>query len=410
MTAPAIVVEGLVKSYQLRVPQPHGPARRVEKRALDGVSFTVGEGEVLGIIGANGAGKSTLLKILSRITAPTAGRAVVHGRVASLLEVGTGMHPDMTGRENLYLNGALLGLSRADVTARLPQILDFAGVGDYLDTPIKRYSSGMRLRLAFAVGAHLAAEVMIVDEVLAVGDAAFQDRCLGAMRDGTRSGRTTLFVSHNMPVVENLCDRVIWLHDGRIVQDGPAEQVVRAYLGQAVARAGARADLAPPDAAAAAGFLAAAVAGPGGGPPVQGGDVEVRARIAVRRPVPGLKVRIALTTLEGHPVCNLTSADVRQAWDLGPGTYDVRIRLGEARLMPQTHKVSLWLYTQTGTIEVLDARPEALTFTPIEADVLGTGCRMLADRGVTWFPVEFELAPAAALEQPVTVAAGVARP
>jgi lipopolysaccharide transport system ATP-binding protein len=404
MTPPAIVAEGLVKSYQLRVPQPHGPARRVEKRALDGVSFTVSKGEVLGLIGSNGAGKSTLLKILSRITSPTAGRALVYGRVASLLEVGTGMHPDMTGRENVYLNGALLGLSRADVTARLPQILEFAGVGDYLDTPIKRYSSGMRLRLAFAVGAHLAAEVMIVDEVLAVGDAAFQDRCLGAMRDGTRDGRTTLFVSHNMPVVENLCDRVLWLQDGRVVLDGPAQEVVRAYLGQAVARAGARAELAP-DLAAAAGFLEATVAGADGRPPVQGGDVVIEARIAVRRPVPGLKVRIALSTLEGHPVCNLNCDDVRQAWDVGPGTYDVRIRLREARLMPQIHKVSLWLYTGAGLTEVLDERPEALTFTPLEADVLGTGCRMLADRGVTWFPVEFDLAPAVAEpERPAVLA------
>ncbi|HYH45019.1 MAG TPA: polysaccharide ABC transporter ATP-binding protein [Thermoanaerobaculia bacterium] len=378
------------------MPQPHGPARRVEKRALDGVSFVAGEGEVLGIIGANGAGKSTLLKILSRITAPTAGRATVYGRVASLLEVGTGMHPDMTGRENVYLNGALLGLSRADVTARLPEILEFAGVGDYLDTAIKRYSSGMRLRLAFAVGAHLAAEVMIVDEVLAVGDAAFQDRCLGAMRDGTRSGRTTLFVSHNMPAVENLCDRVLWLDGGKARRMGPASEVVREYLSHAIAGASLAREFgtAEGDTPAGARFLRAAVSNPAGELPLQGDDLLVDAVLAVSAPVRGLKVMIRFTTQEGYPVCALSSLDFRQEWDLAPGTYRLQAHFSSVRLLPRTHKISLYAFTDWGHAGgLLDEQLDALAFTLQERDVLASGRPLRADRGVTWFPAEFRLEP-----------------
>ena len=396
MTRPAVIAEGLAKSYVLRVPQPRGRALRVEKRALDGVSFTVAEGEVLGIIGANGAGKSTLLKILSRITAPTAGRAVVYGRVASLLEVGTGMHPDMTGRENAYLNGALLGLSRADVTARLPQILEFAGIGDYLDTPIKRYSSGMRLRLAFAVGAHLAAEVMIVDEVLAVGDAAFQDRCLGAMRDGTKSGRTTLFVSHNMPAVENLCDRVLWLADGRARRMGPPSEVVREYLSQARAGGALVQEFDRPADTGAARFVKAAISNPASDALLQGDDLLVEAVLDLDAPVRGLKVLIRFATDEGHPVCALSSMDFRQEWDLAPGTYRLEARFSSVRLLPRLHRISLYAYTDWGVEGgLLDERPDALVFAIQERDVLASGRPLRADRGVTWFPADFRLTPQA---------------
>jgi lipopolysaccharide transport system ATP-binding protein len=387
----AIVAYELSKRYTIRVAQPEGP-RKVEKVALDAVSFVVPEGEVLGIIGANGAGKSTLLKVLSRITAPTGGRAEVRGRVATLLEVGTGMHPDMTGRENVFLNGALLGMSRADVALHFDEILDFAGIGNYVDTPIRHYSSGMKLRLAFAVGAHLAADVMIVDEVLAVGDAEFQERCLGVMRQGNRSGRTTLFVSHNLPVVENLCHRVMWLQGGRLVRVGPAGEVVRAYLQQAVGGAGTSVQFAPSPGPVR--WLEASAGAPEGGAPVQGERLEIVARIALERSVRQLKVRVAVTTLEGHPVCNLTSADFRRDWSLAPGEYKLRITLSELRLMPRLHQISLWLYTsagKAGEMEILDHRPDALTFQPIEKDVLGTGCRMLPDRGITWFPAEFSL-------------------
>ncbi|HEY0972521.1 MAG TPA: polysaccharide ABC transporter ATP-binding protein [Gemmatimonadales bacterium] len=198
--------------------------------ALSDVSFELAEGEAIGVIGGNGAGKSTLLKILSRITAPTTGRVEIRGRVGSLLEVGTGFHPDLTGRENTYLNGAILGMRRTEIERKFDEIVAFAEVERFIDTPVKRYSSGMYLRLAFAVAAHLEPEVLLVDEVLAVGDAAFQQKCLGKMGDVAAEGRTVIFVSHNMAAVQSLCARAAWLRHGRIVESGPARRVVSRYL------------------------------------------------------------------------------------------------------------------------------------------------------------------------------------
>ena len=198
--------------------------------ALKHVSFEVKHGEVLGIIGLNGAGKSTLLKILSRITEPTEGEARVHGKVGSLLEVGTGFHHELTGRENIYLNGAILGMRKAEVDRKFDEIVDFSGVGKFLDTPVKRYSSGMYVRLAFAVAAHLEPKILLIDEVLAVGDIGFQKKCLGKMKEVGREGRTVLLVSHNMETMMRLCKRAILLNAGCIEQDGPTTEVVKAYL------------------------------------------------------------------------------------------------------------------------------------------------------------------------------------
>jgi lipopolysaccharide transport system ATP-binding protein len=199
--------------------------------ALQDVSFKIADGEVVGIIGRNGAGKSTLLKILSKITYPTSGRVRVAGRVASLLEVGTGFHEELTGRENIFLNGSILGMKKKEVETKLDSIISFAGVERFIDTPIKRYSTGMRLRLGFAVAAHLDPDVLIVDEVLAVGDAGFQKKCLNTMQELRTSGRTVLFVSHNMAAVENLCTRGIWIDGGRVRQDGPTREIIDAYMG-----------------------------------------------------------------------------------------------------------------------------------------------------------------------------------
>lgn len=253
MSEPAIVVDNLGKKYKiglrresyhtfrdLMVSMAKAPFRRFralgeattaadEFWALRDVSFEVQPGEVVGIIGRNGAGKSTLLKILSRITEPTEGMARIHGRVGSLLEVGTGFHPELTGRENVFLNGAILGMKKAEISAKFDEIVAFAEVDKFLDTPVKRYSSGMRVRLAFAVAAHLDPEILIIDEVLAVGDAAFQRKCLGKMSDVSSAGRTVLFVSHNMSAVEALCGRGILLECGHIAMQDDASAVIARY-------------------------------------------------------------------------------------------------------------------------------------------------------------------------------------
>ncbi|MBN1286721.1 MAG: ABC transporter ATP-binding protein [Anaerolineae bacterium] len=267
----AIQAEGLSKQYRIGANQAHfgyktlrdtlidmasAPLRRATRLlrgeagaasdlratvwALKDVSFEIEQGEVVGIIGRNGAGKSTLLKILSRITEPTEGCARVCGRVGSLLEVGTGFHPELTGRENIYLNGAILGMHKAEIEQKFDEIVAFAEVTRFLDTPVKFYSSGMYVRLAFAVAAHLEPEILLVDEVLAVGDAAFQKKCLGKMGDVAKSGRTVFFVSHNMGAINNLCSHAIWLDAGRVRMTGAPESVVAAYLSEGAEAGGER--------------------------------------------------------------------------------------------------------------------------------------------------------------------------
>jgi len=250
---PIIKVTGLSKQYRIGVRDASygtlreslmsglsAPFRRLRRSesdngeeilwALRDVSFEVAPGEVVGIIGRNGAGKSTLLKILSRVTEPTAGLIELYGRVGSLLEVGTGFHPELTGRENVYLNASILGMARREVETKFDEIISFAEIEKFMETPVKRYSSGMYLRLAFAVAAHLEPEILIVDEVLAVGDAAFQRKCLGKMDQVAKEGRTVLFVSHNMAAVQSLCQRAIWLDQGRVQEDGETGAVVGSYL------------------------------------------------------------------------------------------------------------------------------------------------------------------------------------
>lgn len=204
--------------------------QQAEFWALKDVSFEARHGEVIGVIGRNGAGKSTLLKVLSRITLPTKGRARIFGRVGSLLEVGTGFHPELTGRENIFLNGAILGMRRVDISRKFDEIVEFAEIGQFLDTPVKRYSSGMYVKLAFAVAAHLETDILIVDEVLSVGDAAFQKKCLGKMDDVRKGGRTIILVSHDLPTIANLCRRVIWMKKGAIAEDGDPHRLIEGYL------------------------------------------------------------------------------------------------------------------------------------------------------------------------------------
>ena len=206
-------------------------AEPTELWALKNINFTVQQGEIFGLIGSNGAGKSTLLKILSRVTAPSSGVLKLKGRVSSLLEVGTGFHGELTGRENIYLNGAILGMRKHEINKRFDAIVDFSGVDKFIDTPVKRYSSGMYVRLAFAVGAYLESDILVIDEVLAVGDAEFQQKCLGRMKDlSTGQGRTVLFVSHNMQAVASLCTRAIWMDHGSIKKVGEPRSLINSYL------------------------------------------------------------------------------------------------------------------------------------------------------------------------------------
>ena len=342
---PIVSVEGLGKRYRLGSPRPllarlrnglwgpqpgQAPNRRAEFWALREANFNVHPGEVVGIIGRNGAGKSTLLKILARIVAPTTGRAVLQGRVGCLLEVGTGFHPDLSGRENIYLSGALLGMRRAEIHRVFDDIVAFAEIERFLDTPVKRYSSGMYVRLGFAVAAHLEPEILIVDEVLAVGDLAFQRKSLARMREVARNGRTVLFVSHSMSAISTLTHRALLLEQGRIVADGPTAEVVSRYLaGAYVPHAEWRA---AQENAAPMQILRVAAGQDGriGATELNAADdVEFTVEYAVRQPVRGAVV--ALVVHAGDGVLLFSTEDTDTAPELlderMPGRYVCRVRI-----------------------------------------------------------------------------------
>ncbi|MGH7046841.1 MAG: ABC transporter ATP-binding protein [Stellaceae bacterium] len=314
--------------------------------ALKDIGFEVQEGEVLGIVGRNGAGKSTLLKILSRITEPTTGRIVLRGRVASLLEVGTGFHGELSGRENIFLNGAILGMSRGEIRRKFDEIVAFADVEKFLDTPVKRYSSGMYVRLAFAVAAHLEPEILIVDEVLSVGDADFQKKCLGKMDDvSRREGRTVLFVSHNMGVVTSLCPTVIWLERGAICQSGGARQVIAEYLARRTDRDRVirlsdmpRAQYIEEDR-----LRLQAIEWLCDLPLRHGEPVRARVHFNTRAPVSAIAVGIGFANLEGTRLLTYDTdfqGEVRP--DLGkPGGYSVDLSIASLPLAPDTYSVDI---------------------------------------------------------------------
>ncbi len=320
--------------------------------ALKDVSFDVRPGEVVGIIGRNGAGKSTLLKILSRITEPTEGEVHIDGRVGSLLEVGTGFHPELTGRENVYLNGAILGMRRTEIARKFDEIVAFAEVEKFIDTSVKHYSSGMYMRLAFAVAAHLEPEILIIDEVLAVGDVEFQKKCLGKMGDVAHGGRTVLFVSHNMAAIHSLCDRTCLLRQGRLVFDGPADQGVAAYIG------GDREN--PPG----------RWSGTGGPGPLS--FTEISARLEGNQPSINLILDLRLQRSQTHsPAC--LAVDLRDEIDatfmqaLPPGflvadrlDHKVRVKIALPPLVPGRYSASLWVGPDS--TETFDAVESAVSF------------------------------------------------
>jgi len=336
--------------------------------ALKDVSFEVKRGEVLGIIGRNGAGKSTLLKILSRVTTQSSGQIKVKGRIASLLEVGTGFHPELTGRENIFLNGAILGMRKAEIARKFDEIVEFSGCARYIDTPVKRYSSGMYVRLAFAVAAHLEPEILIVDEVLAVGDAEFQKKCLGKMKDVAGHGRTILFVSHNMAAMRNLCDRVIYMHNGAIVADGKTDPVVEKYLQTTLVTEAKSSSLTCKIKDQDFQLLTARLIDENG----EEKDVfecdetvGLEIRVLVRKPVPALYGYLAIMNTEGIIVLEGDSVDTgHNILDgLREGEHTIRLSIPRRSLGPGGYYVDLGFASSQADRHTVDDPDKHLFFT-----------------------------------------------
>ncbi len=407
MTDRAILIEGLGKQYRIghargprtlredlvdlaRAPfrRPAAPAAdEATVWALRGVSLQVARGEVVGIIGGNGAGKSTLLKILSRIVAPTEGWARIEGRVGSLLEAGTGFHSELTGRENVYMSGAILGMRKAEIDRKFDEIVGFADIGPFLDTPVKRYSSGMQVRLAFAVAAHLEPEVLIVDEVLAVGDAEFQKKCLGRMRDVSRGdGRTVLFVSHNMDAVQRLCGRAVLLEHGRLVAEGETAGVVAQYLARAegASAAGAWIDLSSVDRSGSGAARVSRVRywsdpGAAGGRPHPDGPLTVSLAVEASAPCTVASLAVTLYDLRGTKLVNADTIALGRTLRLDPGEHEITVRIPELHLNPGVYVMGFWLAGPFAA--VLDYVPAGFELEVVALQAPGLG-RRPADDGV----------------------------
>jgi lipopolysaccharide transport system ATP-binding protein len=388
MANTALRVEGLGKRYRLGGLQTYQTlrdsvvdllrGRREQKKkpdfwALRDVSFELKEGEVLGIVGRNGAGKSTLLKLLSHITIPDTGRIEVHGRVGSLLEVGTGFHPELTGRENIFMNGILLGMKRREVERKFDEIVAFSGVEEFLDTPVKRYSSGMRVRLGFAVAAHLEPEILVVDEVLAVGDAEFQRKCLGRMNQVASEGRTVLYVSHQMDSILGLCNRAIWLDKGMLRLDGPPSSVVKEYLGSG-ASAGLAANLKVVDFRDGDGdarFLDIAINAINGVPPMCGEPMIFRIRWQCKTPVRGAwLVRIIIRDQLDRKIAILDNELSGNYFESDRQIFEAFCSVDRISLIPSIYyvDVSLW----AGRVRK-DRIQRALAFEVLPGDFFGSG-------------------------------------
>ena len=377
-SAPALSIRGIGKSYNVAARQSTtlseqvadwvGRARTSSDAnkfwALRDVSCEVGKGEILGLVGRNGAGKSTLLKVISGVTAPSTGDIDVYGRIGSLLEVGTGFHPELTGRENVFLNGAFIGMRRAEIRQRFDEIVEFSGVEAFLDMPIKRYSSGMQVRLAFAVAAHLDADILLVDEVLAVGDQAFQDKCLGKMREvRQREGRTVLFVSHNLAAVASLCTRGLLLSGGRVVADGTAAEITRLYAAGVATTTSDEVDLTsvPRMKRSAARFTAVRVGGldvygAPCSPVMAGGSVEIELTIGADERISRAVVGVDVMDERGRPAAGV-STDSSDIWfdvDAG-GERRVTLRLHDVRLRAGAYTLGLTLRTMAEVLDEVDA-------------------------------------------------------
>jgi lipopolysaccharide transport system ATP-binding protein len=318
-----------VRAFKGGRTEPPPPSSVVQ--ALDAVSFEVSEGDVVGIVGRNGSGKSTLLKVLARITEPTSGQTLVHGRIGALLEVGSGFHPELTGRENIFINGSILGMKRREIVRRFDEIVGFAGVERFLDTPVKHYSSGMQMRLAFAVAAHLEAHILLVDEVLAVGDAEFQRRCLGKMQEVSRAGRTVVLVSHQMGQIRRLCRTVLWLDRGRLRGLGPTEDVLHAYEAASIST----------EQQSSGGTFTGWALDDGTTQLVDGAEpFSVRVRLGLRAPIHNGHLRVALLDPDDEVVAGWGF----DALELTPDTPHVDVAISQLPLRPGVYRWTFALY------------------------------------------------------------------
>ena len=337
----------------LRRPNGNGHATQREFWALKDVTFDIREGEVVGIIGHNGAGKSTLLKILSGITEPTEGEVRMRGRVGALLEVGTGFHQELSGRENVFMNGAILGMTQAEIRKKFDEIVAFAGVEQFIDTPVKRYSSGMLVRLGFAVAAHLEPEILLVDEVLAVGDAEFQRKCLGKIDEVSKAGRTILFVSHNLEVMQKLCARLVLLHAGRVAVDGTPSDAIRLYLDrlQSLALSWSRDE---DGAGKSATIESVALCSPSGDQlrnVTTACDIDVAIQCSVNRESPSLRVAMIVADALGQFVFSTNPADTATPHPRDQGHYRYVVRVPAQTLLPRRYSITVSLYDPFGSVD-----------------------------------------------------------
>jgi lipopolysaccharide transport system ATP-binding protein len=341
--------------------------------ALQDVSFEVARGEVLGIVGRNGAGKSTLLKIFSRITEPTTGSVEIRGRVSSLLEVGTGFHQELTGRENIYLNGAILGMRTSEIRAKFDRIVDFSGVEEFLDTPVKRYSSGMRVRLAFAVAAHLEPDILIIDEVLAVGDAEFRQKCLGTMNDVAGSGRTLLFVSHDIPAVENLCSRALLLDHGQIRAHGDVRPVLESYLASFSRSAEEADDSLANDPTSGLELLSTGLVDETGGSVGAiccGGDLRIRLNLRARHDLDDLIVAVGINSSMGVRTAVLKNEITGDPLSVSRGMNSIECCVSRFPLIPGRYFIDVHIERRK---KLLLWVPVALSVTVERGDFFGSG-------------------------------------
>ena len=343
--------------------------------ALRDITFRVAEGEVLGIIGHNGAGKSSLLKILSRITEPTTGRVLLHGRVSSLLEVGTGFHSDLTGRDNVYMNGTILGMTRQEVTDKFDEIVAFSGVATHIDTPVKFYSSGMKVRLAFAVAAHLDPEILIIDEVLAVGDLAFQQKCLSKMDSVSQSGRTVLFVSHNMGAIEGLCQRCLLLEHGRLIYDGGVPEAIARYRDSTLTRVDAVSLADRTDRYGEGVVRFQRLRFNDGNAVVTGEPLIIELDYVAERALPSWQLTLRFCRNYREAVIMIDSKSQGRNLTARAGHNTLRIQLPTCPLMPNRYLIELWANVSSATA---DGMFDAASITVQEGDPYGTGTMVYA--------------------------------